>query len=166
MSKSLNSNHHDTAVSGVTTLSLDRAILNFGADFRVKSQDPAQAVIVNMTSPVDCPETFKFAVSPVKDIYKGSSVDPSLFDASRRGVSILCALNDVVTITDSSDATYRVDKPLSAHIVIKVPYDTQITGGMIESLVGRLVSGLYETGDDGITRIAALMRGSLLPVDL
>lgn len=166
MAKALSLNHTDTGVSGVTTLSLDRAILNFGVDYRVKSQDANSAVLVNLTSPVDRLESFKFSVSPVKDIYKGSQIDPSLTDSSRRGVSILCALTDVVTITDSIDATYRVDKPMSAHIVLKLPYDDLITPAVVEDFIGRLVSGLYESGWLTTTRIAALMRGSLLPTDV
>lgn len=166
MAKTLNLNVTDTGVEGVTTLALDKAIINYGEDFRVKSQDASSVILTNMTSPLDKPETYRVAVSPVKDIYKGSSIDPNLYSVSRKGVSILCGLQKVYTVTDSADTSYEKDLPASGHIVLKVPADAVFTADVVEDLVGRIVAGLYESGSITTERLTAIMRGSLIPKDL
>lgn len=169
MSKSISLNHTDSGVSGVTTLTHDRAILNFGADYRIKVQEAAkntsQVVLTNMTSPIDKPETFKVAATEIKDIYKGTSIDVALYSPTRKGVSVLCALNDVYTVTDSV-TTESYDLPISGHFVLKVPADANITPAMVDAFLGRLISGLYESGSATTARLSAILRGSLIPTDL
>lgn len=166
MSKTVSYNFTDTDISGVSSLNLQRGLVNFGADFKVKSNEPGEAIITNLTSPLSFPEKFRFGVSEVTDVYKGAGLDSSLFAPSRRGVSILGQVTEVWTVSDSTDATYQVALPVSAHIVIKVPNNENITPLMVQTLIGRLLSGLYETGSTGTTRIAGLLRGSLLPQDV
>lgn len=159
-------NHTDTAVSGVSTLALNRAVLNFKSDFCIKQDDPGEAIISNRTSPIDCPEKFRFACSPVKDIYQNTDIEPSARAASRRGSRILCQLSDVYTLTDSSDATFRVNLPMEGHIVLTLPNDNNITEGMLLAFIGRLISGLFETGSQTASRLQSLLRGAMLPSDL
>jgi len=166
MSKSVSFNYTDTAISGVTSLNLPRGLVNFGADWKIKEQEPEEAIVTNLTSPLSFPEKMRFSTSEVADVYKGAGVDPSMYAPSRRGVSLLGQVTEVWTVTDSTDASYQVALPVSAHLVIKVPNNENITPAMVQTLLGRLVSGLYETGSTGTTRIAAMLRGSLLPSDL
>jgi len=140
--------------------------VNFGADWKIKEQEPEEAIVTNLTSPLSFPEKMRFSTSEVADVYKGAGVDPSMYAPSRRGVSLLGQVTEVWTVTDSTDASYQVALPVSAHLVIKVPNNENITPAMVQTLLGRLVSGLYETGSTGTTRIAAMLRGSLLPSDL
>lgn len=166
MSKTVSYNFTDTAISGVSSLNFARGLVNFGADFKVKQDEPGEAVITNLTSPLSFPEKFRFGVSEVVDVYKGAGLDSSLYAPSRRGISVLGQVTEVWTVTDSADASYQVALPVSAHLVIKVPNNENITPSMVQMLVGRLVSGLFETGSTGPTRLAGLLRGSLLPSDL
>lgn len=166
MAKSVSVNYTDTPISGVSSLTLDRGLVNFGADFKVKSDEPDEVVVTNLTSPVSFPEKFRFGASEVADVYKGAGIEPSLYAPSRRGVSILGQVTEVWTVTDSVDASYQVALPVSAHLVIKVPQSDQITPAMVQALVGRLVSGLYETGSETTTRIQAMLRGALKPSDV
>jgi len=166
MSKSVSFNYTDTAISGVTSLALPRGLVNFGADWKIKEQEPEEAIVTNLTSPLSFPEKMRFSTSEVTDVYKGAGVDPSMYAPSRRGISLLGQVTEVWTVTDSADASYQVALPVSAHLVIKVPNNENITPAMVQTLLGRLVSGLYETGSTGTTRIAAMLRGSLLPSDL
>ena len=159
-------NHTDTAVSGITTLGLDRAVLNFGKDFCIKQDDPGEAVISNRTSPIDCPEKFRFACSSVKDIYQNTDIEPSTRAASRRGSRVLCQLSDVYTLTDSTDATFRVNLPIEGHIVLTLPNDNNLTDAMLLAFIGRMISGLFETGSNTATRLQSLLRGAMLPSDL
>lgn len=166
MSKTVSVNYTDTAISGVSSLNLARGLVNFDADWKVKHDEPNQLIVTNLTSPISFPETFRFGCQEVADVYKGSKVDATLYGPSKRGVSILAQLNEVWTVNDSTDATYQVALPVSAHIVIKVPSNENITPAMIQTLLGRVTSGFYNTGLATTERLQAMLRGSLKPSDL
>lgn len=166
MAISVQLNHTDTAIPGVTSLALPRGLVNFGSDFCVKQNGPGESIITNRTSPIDAPERFRFAVSPVKDVYQNTDIDSTVKAPSKRGTRILCQLTDIYTLTDSVDATYRVDLPLEGHIVLTLPNDGNITSAMLLSFIGRLVSGLFETGSTTADRLISELRGSMLPTGL
>lgn len=166
MAKTVSVNHTDTAIQGVTSLDLARGLVNYGADWKVKQNEPNEIVLTNLTSPITYPERFRVGTSEVSDVYKGSGIDAGLYAPTRRGVSVLCQLTEVWKVADSVDATYEVALPITGHIVLKVPSNESITPAMIESFLGRLVSGLYETGSKTTTRLASILRGSLKPADL
>lgn len=162
----VNQNHTDTPVSGVTTLSLPRAIINYKADYCVMTDTPGEAVISNKTSPVDAPERIRFAMSTVKDVYQNTDIDPGTVSPSKRGSQILVQLTEVWTKSDATLPSYKINLPVSGHIVLKVPNDSDLTADMLISFLGRLVSGLYETGSSTNPRLNALLRGSMIPADL
>lgn len=166
MAKSISTNYVDTTIPEVSSLTFPRGLVNFGADWKVKENEPNQAVLTNLTSPISYPERFRLGISDVTDVYKGAGIDPGLYSPTRRGVSLLSQLTEVWTVTDSTDATYNVALPVSAHLVIKLPNNENITPAMVQTLIGRLVSGLYETGSLDTKRMSALLRGSLVPSDL
>jgi len=166
MAKVLNLNHTDSAVSGNPTLTLPLAVLNYGTDFRIRSDEPEEVIITNLTSPIDKPEKFRFGMSEVKDIYKNSGIDVNLITPSRRGVSVLSQLTSTYSITDAADPSYEKVLPIGGHIVLKVPANELITATVIQAFVGRLVAGLFETGAVDPTRINGMIRGSLMPTDL
>jgi len=166
MAKTVSMNYLDTAISGVTTLPLNRGLVNFGADWRTKSEEPEEVILTNLTSPIAYPERFRFAFSDVKDVYTGVGIDPTLYAPSRRGISLLNQLTEEWTVTDSADASFLQVLPVSAHLVVKIPVNDQITAAMVQTLVARLLSGLFETGSTTTTRLAAMLRGSLTPTDV
>jgi len=166
MAKALSVNYTDTAISGVTSLAFERGLVNFGADFKVKSDEPEEAILTNLTSPVVYPERIRYSVSDVANIYAGSSVEPSLYSPTKRGTSLLAQVSETWKVTDSGDASYEVALPVSAHLVIKVPNHELVTPAAIQTLLGRLISSLYDTGDLTTARLTALLRGSLKPSDL
>lgn len=162
----LDYNHTDTPVSGVTSLSLPISILNYGKDFRVKVDEPTEGVITNMTSPLGQVETIRTGISYIQDVYKNTGIDQRLRYPTRRGISIVGQVNDVWSLLDDTDTTYRVDLPVSCHIVFKIPECPQISASDIKYLIGRCISTLMETGEVSVERIKALTRGSLLPKEL
>lgn len=166
MSRSVNAGYTDTAIEGVSSLDLSRGLLNFGADFRVKSNQANEIVLTNLTSPVDRPEKFRIAYSEIPNVYSGSGIESSLYANTKRGISVLVQLTEILSVTESTDAEYRYDLPVSYHLVIKVPADANITSAMVATGVGRLVSGLFETGSETTARLDAILRGSLTPADL
>lgn len=167
MAKVLSTNYVDTAISGAKTVSLELPVLNYGKDFRVKKDEPEEAIITNLTSPINQPERLRIAHSDVADVYRNSGIDPTLYYPSRRGTQILVQLTDVFKVTDTEDASYEAHLPISAHLVIKVPNNELMTPEVITAEIERLVAGLYETtGDVTESRIKSVLRGALLPASL
>lgn len=166
MSKLLSTNYVDTAISGVSAINFARGLLNYGADFRVVMDEPGEVHLTNLTSPVVFPEKIRFAVSDVKNVYTGKAIEPSMYSPTKSGTSLLVQVTEVWKRTDSANPLVEVALPVSAQLVIKVPNDELVTPAAIEALVGRCLSGLYETGATTTTRLTAMLRGSLKPLDL
>lgn len=167
MARILGTNYTDTTLTGAKSTSLALPSLNYGADYRVVSDRPEEAVITNITSPLSSPERFRFAYQAVADVYKGSGVDPSLYLPSRKGAQILCQLTDVLPVTDADVPAFAAALPLSCHVVIKFPNNDLITASVLETYLKRMLAGLYDPAKaTPIDRLLGIMRGSLLPTEL
>jgi hypothetical protein len=167
MTKEIKAGYIDTPVSGVTTLTFPRAVLNLQKDFRVKSNNSGKEVVLtNITSPIDKPENIRLAYTDIANIYNGTGIEPSVAAPTKRGVSVLAQVTDVLSVTDTADADFRVDLPLSCHLVIKVPASEYVTATQVQAVVGRLLSSLFDTGSTTNSRLEAILRGSLVPSEL
>lgn len=166
MTKVITNGYTDTPIDGVSTLTFPRGLVNLKQDFRVKSSNGKEVVLTNITSPIDRPEQIRIAATDIANIYNGTSIEPSALAPTKRGVSVLAQVTDVVSVTDDTDADYRVDLPLSAHLVIKVPASEYVNAETVKTLVGRLLSSLFDTGSSTNARLEAILRGSLEPSEL
>lgn len=166
MTKQLNLNRTDTAISGVSSLNMPLGILNFPVDFTPKSRTSKIAVLANLTSPLGAVETVRFAVNDIANVFTGTGISPTLWATSKHGMSVLIQLNDIFSVTDTVDSTFRQDLPVSGHIVLKVPDSELITGDVIKAFLGRLCDCAFNSGVVTSERLAALCRGSLLPTDV
>jgi hypothetical protein len=160
MAKTLNKGYDTTNETSLVTAAVG---FDFSTDFRVKQDQPNETKLVNTTSPIDRPEQIRIAYSEVSDVYNNTSIDPSVYAASRKGVQILAQLSDVYSLTDSVDASYRVDLPVSAHIVIRIPACEHISSSDVLALVGRLNGCLYDNQVVNADRLQAMLRGALKP---
>lgn len=163
MAKTLSVNYTDTTLTGGTAVSLKLPQLNYGADFRVTRDSAGEAIVTNLTSPLDAPERFRWAHNTVADVYKNTGIDPTLYYPNRKGTQILCQLTDVYSVTDSAAPDYLAMLPVEAHLVLKVPNNELITPQLAEQIIARMLAGLYETDAGQYTRMSALLRGALLP---
>lgn len=167
MAKVISTGYTDTAIDGVTTLPFARGLVNFGSDFRVKSSVPGKEVILtNITSPPDRPEKVRVGFTEVANVYNGTGIEVPVSAPSKRGTQILAQVTEVISVTDDTDPDYRLDLPVSYHLVIKVPTSEYITGTVIMTGIGRLISSLFDTGVSTTARLDAALRGALLPADL
>lgn len=167
MAKVKSNGYTDTAIAGVSELSFARGLLNFGADFRVKSSVAGKEVVLtNITSPPDRPEKIRLGFTEVANAYAGSGVDVPVTAPTKRGTQILAQVTEVISVTDDSDPDYRLDLPVSYHLVIKVPTSEYITGSDVVTGLGRLLSSLFDTGAETTTRLNAILRGALTPSDV
>lgn len=166
MSKTISPSYTDTPISGVTSLEFPRGLLNFGKDFRVKSNTGKEAILVNITSPRDKQETIRLAYSEVTNVYNGTGIEPSVASPTKKGVRVLARVDDIYSVADSADASFRIDLPLSAHLVVQAPMSEFITAAQVQTIIGRLLSSVFDTGVVTTTRLEAILRGSLIPSDL
>lgn len=166
MTREINQGFNDTPIDGVSSLNFPRGLVNFQADFREKTTSPTEVVLTNLSSPIDRPETIRLARTEVADVYKNTQIAPAVMAPSKRGVNLLAQVNETVLVTDSTDADFMQLLPISAHLVVKVPASEYIDASMVQTLLGRLISALYDTGSTDESRLAALLRGSLTPKGL
>lgn len=167
MAKVKSVGYTDTPIEGVTSLTFPRGILNLGSDFRVKSNVAGKEVILtNITSPVDRPEKIRIGYTDVANVYAGTGVEPTVSAPTKRGVQLLTQVTEVLSVTDDTDPDFRLDLPVSYHLVIKVPSSEYITSTDIQTGIGRLLSSLFDSGVSTTSRLEAILRGALVPSEL
>lgn len=163
MATTVSWNYSDSGIYPAIEKSLEIPSLNFTSDFVKKETKANEALLANLTSPLGRAETVRFAYQRIANIYNNTGIDPSVYAASKYGFSVLAQLNDILTVVDDTTG-YRVDLPLSAHLVVKGPQNEAITGERLRTLVARLVALLYEqTADTPDSRLNSLIRGAVLP---
>lgn len=167
MAKVKSVGYTDTAIAGNPTLTFPRGSLNFASDFRVKSNNAGKEVILtNITSPSDRPEKIRIGYTEVANVYSGTGVEPTVSAPTKRGLQILSQVTEVISVTDDTDPNYRIDLPVSYHLVIKVPTSEHIGAADVKTGIGRLLSSLFDTGVMTTTRLEAILRGALVPSEL
>lgn len=166
MAKTVSYCYTDTAIDGVTTHLLELGLPNFGVDWTVVRDTPGEAVISNLTSPQGLEERFRFAMTPIKDVYRNSGITLPAYAPDTKGFSILGSLVSPLRVTDTADATYQVDKPCVVNITVKSAVDALITPDIIKAQIARAVNAFFNTGVLTTERLNALMRGSMLPADM
>lgn len=162
MAKVLTTGPNGTAIGGLATLTLAVPPLNYDADFRALESVPGKLVMTDITSPQDQPSTIRLAQTSRPNIYAGTSIDPSAFLASRKGVDTIVEAKEVWSITDAADPSFLQLMPARAAITLTLPVSSLVTADVVMGLVGRAVAALFAQGDathdDGID---ALLHGVL-----
>lgn len=166
MAISVKKNYTDTAISGAVDVSKVLAKINFESDFVRGDVNSSEATIHNLTSPISFPESIRFGISRPVNVYKGTGIDPSFYPPSRQGVQFLTRLEEVWTVEDSDDPSYKIALPVSAHTVVRVPNSEHISASDVQTLLIRLLSTAYGQNSGSTDRIAGLLRGSLLPQEV
>lgn len=163
----------DTTVTGSdVTITLGRP--NFGKDWRVENEvskttgvDKQKYVdLRNLRSPIDAPETVRFSVKVVEDLYKKSTIAPAARLQTTSGFNVMAQLNERVKFTSSDDPFAVQMAPLTARLVLEGPSTPLITPAHLKWILERLVSLFFETGSGSTDRINALIQGILLPNDV
>lgn len=148
------------------TKSLPIKDLSYGKDFAVKRNQPEEVILTNTTSPVDQPETIRFGYQQIADIYKNTGIDPSYMSVTRRGISLVCQVNDVLRVTPDDPSVGVYDLPISAHVVIKTAVNQNVTADLVMQVALRAVSSMFSTGSITSERLNAMLRDSLVPSEM
>lgn len=135
--------------------------INYAADFAKKTVDAGSVIITNLTSPLDRIETIRYAVSKVNNVYSGTGIESGFHSVVKSGVSVL--IQDNTVLSETIDST-RVDYPISAHIVLRIPLASIITSEILDQVMARLIGACYDqSGATPGPRLNKLIRGALLP---
>lgn len=163
MAKTIKVNHIDTATDPVVTPEFGAIPgLNWSADFAVSKDVPGEAILQNVTSPLNLPESFRFAQQTVANVYTNTGVEKSMYDISTRGTRILVQLNETYTLTDSEDPSYLVALPISCHMVLTIPNNQSLTQADVDNVIQRMLAGYFDLSDSE-NRTPLMLRGSLVP---
>jgi hypothetical protein len=164
-------------VSGYATTGLasvadrDGIDVTFAANWVVKTQKPGEVILANKSAAADQPFELRIARQDIKDIYKGTGINPAYQGANREGIALVVQATYVPReeIQDGSgnlaDASYRVDLPISVHKVYRIPKASLVDQAVVRNLDYILEGALFQS--DGETlRIGDMLKGALIPSDL
>lgn len=163
MSKQISTTISDTAIAGISAPILTLPVLNYSADFRVKTEKDNEIILVNTTAGVEEDEQLRYGYSEISDLFKSSGTTAASNVPCKSGYSIVVQLTKTIKVTDSADTSYSVNYPLSAHLVLKVPKSEVITSDYLKTIIARMLGGLYE---DGSIKVVALLKGAISPKGL
>lgn len=139
--------------------------LDYANDFAVVRDDASEVILTNVTSPVDQAETIRFGYQNVTNVYNNTGIDPSVMATTKRGVSIVGQVNDILRVssTDGTCCDVGYDLPIEAHVVVKVPLNQFVTSEVALTIVKRAFSTFFATGSVTADRLNALLRDALKP---
>lgn len=162
MSKSLNFGLTPTPFTPVGGLSQYGSVKT---DYAKLADGSMVYVGTNVHSPVDRPFTVRRQTTKVADVYKGSQVNPAYVGPSKEGFSTVIQINAIASVTDSEDASYRVDLPVQVHLVVKAPNHGLLGGAELQPLVAGLLCYASAGHLDGseATLLDSLIRGAVTP---
>lgn len=160
-------NHTDTTVAGGEQPVLNLQPLNFNKDFALISQSNEKgarnAVITNLTTPMNIEENVRFMITNISNIYNNANVVESDQAQNCTGEKILVQLHAKQTVTDDVLGTTCV-LPYSCQIVLTIPTHSAVDAEDVKSVLSRTVSTLFDTGAaDCSARLTKLMKGQLVP---
>lgn len=127
------------------------APLHLDADaFKLLKDDPGECQLANVAGTLDQPNTIRYSVQPIADIFNAAPIDPDA-DQRRDGHSYLIQVNETWKKYDAADTSVTpVYFPASAHMVLKLPVDALVTADVAKLLVRRLLGALTMSATDSI----------------
>jgi hypothetical protein len=136
--------------------------LNLPQNYALTQDSADVAVLSNKTAAIDAAELVSFRSrkwnwkpSPKVEILNPSPV--------QTGMEYSMQLEDVLVITDSADASYRVDEPIICTVSFRHNKNGLITNSVVGTVFLRAISALMKS--NGTWRFEDLMRSAERPVD-
>jgi hypothetical protein len=134
--------------------------LGLTTNYALANEDANNAVLNNKTAPIDAEEIVTFRSRPIAQVNTDLNIQyPS---PVKSGIQYQIQIEDVLTTTDSEDASFRVDEPIVALLTIRHPKSGNINNDIIGTVVRRLVGCIMKA--DGTWRFDDLMRSAERPV--
>jgi hypothetical protein len=125
-------------------------------------QDTADIVrLNNKTAPIDMEEIITVRSRDIPEVSTHCDVANPTF--AKKAIEYGVRNDVIVTTTDTTDASFRVDEPIVCSISIKHPKSGNITEALVAETLMRTLSGFVKA--DGTWRIGDLMRSSERPIE-
>lgn len=152
------------SITELKTLSLPD--LNFATDYSKTEDEPSEARVTNVSgSELTSPESIRFGVSAVKDVYSNSGVDAANQLTARHGVQTLVEIHENYRATNSVTGE-EFDLPCVGRVVLRFPTVSCVTGELVNDLLRRTVAACFSTGSVDISRELELAKSSLVPSNM
>lgn len=161
-----NYGYHD---SSSAKINMSLPALDYDKDFALVENGANAVILSNTTGPVDQPETIRYAISDVSNIYKNSDIQPIHRQDGVRGKKVLISVRDTARVTLGSGDT--VDYPVKAGITLEYPLSADLTPSDFFEVVSRCAAATQDylkntvagTADSNL--MASIVRGALNPQD-
>lgn len=125
----------------------------------VSKDEPGEAILTNVAGALDQPNSIRFGVSAISDIFRNTPLSPAP-GQSVAGVSMLAQVNEVWKLDDAADSLSPLYVPASAHLVVKVASDALVTPTVVANLMLRLFGAPFRNGTDSLaTAITSWLHG-------
>lgn len=164
MSKTLSFGYTDSVATTKTLSGLPT--ISYAADYATIEDKPGQCIITNTTSPVDQPETIRYAANKVANVYTGTGIDPNLYAVSKQGSSVVVQIKDILRATESTTGI-AIDYPIEAHLVVKTPRSSDVTVSYVTDVIKRLIGACLTTDSSDLNdKFKELLRSACKPSEM
>lgn len=134
-------------------------------DFDVVAETADTVTITDTTVPIDTPRTFWTKCQKVANVYKSSNVASAYRAKATGGVKCINSVQDVITILDDTDTTFRIDLPIKASITFELPYNELITDVVVQQQLFDAVASVFsKSGETSVSRVLKEARGAVNPL--
>lgn len=134
--------------------------LGLTTNYALAGDTASEAILNNKTAPIDAEEIVTFRSRDIAQVNTGLNIQyPSPI---KSGIQYQVQVEDVLSTTDTDDASFRVDEPIVALLTIRHPKSGNISNTYVAAVVQRLIASLIKA--DGTWRFDDLMRSAERPV--
>lgn len=124
------------------TIACTLPAMDYDKDFAV-SHDGDAVVLSNLTTPVDQPETLRYAQYDVANVYKNTDIQPIYRENGVRGKKNIISLLDTARVT-SLDGEVIVDYPVKVAISMEYPLSANLSSADIWRAVVRCIAATQD----------------------
>jgi hypothetical protein len=143
------------------TVTLTPKALGLTSNYAVSADVSDQAILNNKTAPIDLQEVISYRSMDINNL-KSNAVNIQYPSPVTAGVQYSVQVTDTLSTTDSNDASFRVDEPISVTISVRHPKSGNIGSAQVATVMMRALSSLVK--EDGSWRFDDLMRGAERPI--
>lgn len=152
-----------TADSISTAKNMSIPDLDYGKDFAVTTNVPAEAVLANLTGPsVLSPEQVRYAITKIQNVYQNTQIPAIAQHKIKSGVRTLSELKLNLKAVNSVSGE-EIEIPLKGWLCLAIPNASIVTKQAIDYLLARTVGSALDTGSVDSSREVSIARNDLVP---
>jgi hypothetical protein len=136
--------------------------LGLVTNYSLSSDQADNVVLNNKTAPIDTEEIVSLRSRDIQSV--NTPLNIQFPGKVKTGIEYSVRVDAVLSTTDSDDASFRVDEPMTCVITFRHPKSGNITEAHVLTLLTRALSALHKDGTNAGWRIGDLMRSAERPV--